>query len=133
MRKLLWVMVCLHAIMSVSEAADYVEYKTARHSTCSEISFASFAIDRRTNEIYALGEDPTNSNNRHVALVRISRLGVCKKIMYKPIGELNTLSLEGLKMLVSDIMAVDSKRKYLYIVTPEKPNNLHKIGTLEVI
>ena len=83
MRKLLWIMVCLHAIMSISEAAGYVEYKTAKHSTCSNIEFAGFNIDRTSNNLYAVTSSTYGTSDNLTLLwasstiYRISSSGLC--------------------------------------------------------
>ncbi len=121
MRKLLWVMVCLHAIMSISEAAGYVEYKTAKHSTCSNREFAGFNIDRTSNNLYAVGDTELEEVNltKYVmiwssAIYRISSSGLCKKIGTFRQTVPYPFETTTLDFLSGNHIAVDGRRRYIY-------------------
>ena len=118
LKKLLLVAVCLHTVTGILNATEnnprstpnttkYLEYKTAVHNTCSEITFEDYTVDRLSN-IYAT---ILSKNNSLLSIYKINNVGICKK--------LTTLSKTKYAPF-SHLLAVDTKRNFIYTLYVSK-------------
>ena len=112
LKKLLLVLVCLHAVTGFLHARKnpgpptykYPVYKTGVHSTCLGVRFDAFSIDKTSNNVYASNGSSSHYNKE---IYRINTNGVCSKIV--------TIKGDKSHYYLEDIL-VDTTRKFIYIL-----------------